>query len=123
MAKVQYIGASDVRQITKSDWRSIDIDHDTVTWTKASPDHLPVVDFGEGDLPEDLHMYFEEDTEFKVYADDAKIPRTGRAAKRREAADGQEPGANTGGLGGGTTTAASGTGGRGGRAGRGGTTT
>lgn len=103
MAKVQYIGKSDVRQITKKDWDSIDIDHDTVTWTKLNPDHLPVVDFGEGDLPEDIDMYFADDPDFKVYKDDATIPRSGRQAvklaERRAEKDGQEPGVNTGGLG------------------------
>lgn len=58
---VQYVGTSDIRQITKSDWRSIGITHEGVEWNKANGWKIAA-----SRLEQPVLEYLEKDREFVI---------------------------------------------------------
>jgi len=50
MQYVRYIGLAHIRRITRDDWRSVGLDHETVEWNRFNGFSVPVDQFSEKEL-------------------------------------------------------------------------
>lgn len=48
---VKYVGISHVREITRDDWKTVDVDHDTLRWHRGNNWTVPIEDIGDAALP------------------------------------------------------------------------
>lgn len=65
---VRYIGTADRREISKKDWKAVDLVHDAVVWDRSNNFTIPVED-----ISEDAWQHIEDDdTLVTVKADAAK---------------------------------------------------
>lgn len=82
---VRYIGTADVREISKKDWKNVDLDHPTVTWSRENNFLVPVED-----ISEDAWQYIEED-EALVLLKKESLEEAVKTVKRHPAFTTQTP--------------------------------
>lgn len=83
---VHYVGTADEREISKSDWKAVDLTHDSVKWDKDNAFHVPVEDISAEAWP-----FIDADDGFKLVQESDVKKIKSKAAQLRAASEAVHP--------------------------------